>query len=352
MNAPRRLSWVCEADDEGLTVERVLRSRLHLGTGMIRRAKFREDGIVLDGQRVRSNVVVHEGQVLSVIIGDTDEKVEGSRVVPAGTAPSRPALANRNKYAGPSPSAADIAELIVFEDEDLVVCNKPAGLPVHPSRGHFDDTLGNLLTTHFLTEGEHIGFHPVHRLDMTTSGLMVVAKSAYVQSHLQDAMHTNKFARRYLAICEGVPEPTCGVIDAPIALAADKVHREVSPAGKPARTRYEVTSTFPSPLEASDPCPSVTPSPYITQRPSGSLHSQAILSLVSLQLETGRTHQIRVHMAHIGHALLGDAMYGCPSPLIARPALHSAHLEFEHPVTHERLVFDAPLPQDMASLLD
>lgn len=331
MNEARRLDWICTPDDEGHTVERTLIDRLRLTPSMVRRAKFRDEGILLDGERVHSDVSVHAGQQLSVVIGDSDDKIARSKVPPAEADASSLPL---------------VTDLIVYEDSDLVICNKPAGVPVHPCPGHQHDTLGNLLAAHFLEHGEQVAFHPVHRLDITTSGLMVVAKSAFVQSHLTDTLHTDGFIRRYLALCEGVPKPRTGIIDAPIGLAGDGARRMVTADGQPARTRYEVSETF----EARD------------ENLPGHFSRPIVYSLVQLELETGRTHQIRVHMAHIGCPLLGDDMYRNPlaltgrlsarrPDLIGRPALHSSHLELVHPVTQERLVFDAPLPEDMASII-
>jgi len=306
MNDARRLSYTTGPDDEGRSVERILRSRLHLTATMVRRAKFRPQGITLDGLRVRSIEKVHAGQTVSVAIGDTEEAISASDVAPASDG---------------SPSLLHI----VMEDDDIVICDKPAGVPMHPGPGHHDDTLGNLLMAHYLERGERVGFHPVHRLDMDTSGLVVVAKSAFAQNRLQRALHTECFVRRYLAFCEGTLPTTSGTIDAPIALGDDLMHREVRAGGKAARTHYRVLS-------------------------AGNVSGG--ISLMELQLETGRTHQIRVHMASIGHPVLGDSLYGRRSDLIDRPALHSAHLEIEHPVTGRRLVFDSPLPPDMERLLE
>ena len=170
---------------------------------------------------------------------------------------------------------------------------------------------------------EESGFHPVHRLDKGTSGLLVAAKHPHAQEKLKNQLHTGDFRRVYLAVCDGIPPEPAGMIDAPIGPAEGSLTaREVRPDGKPARTHYKVVRTWGS------------------------------RALVELELETGRTHQIRVHMAHIGCPLTGDFLYGAEDKaLIGRPALHSARLELTHPVTGERLAFSVPLPADMAALI-
>ncbi len=281
----------------GQEVNTLLRRTLGLSGTVLRRVKWLEDGITLDGVRVNVRVRVEEGQTLSVRLTDP---VPTSGVVPAE---------------GP----LDIA----YEDPDLIVLNKAPGVLVHPGHGHFDDTLGNFLMWHYQETGDESDFHPVHRLDKGTSGLLVIAKHAHAQEKLKKQLHTGGFRRVYLAVCDGAPPACSGTIDAPIGLADGSLAaREVRPDGRPARTHYKVLQTFSS------------------------------RSLVELELETGRTHQIRVHMAHIGCPLTGDFLYGTENrALIARPALHSARLELTHPVTGERLAFSAPLPADLAALI-
>ncbi len=281
----------------GLEVNTLLRRRLGLSGTVLRRVKWLEDGVTLDGARVNVRVRAQEGQTLAVRLTDP--------VISSGVAPA--------------PGPLDI----VYEDGDLVVLNKAPGVLVHPGHGHFDDTLGNFLMYHYKECGEESDFHPVHRLDKGTSGLVVAAKHPHAQEKLKNQLHSGAFRRVYLAVCDGAPPAPSGVIDAPIGRAEGSLMaREVRPDGRPARTRYKVA------------------------RPLGPR------TLLELELETGRTHQIRVHMAHIGCPLTGDFLYGREDrALIARPALHSARLELLHPVTGERLRFAAPLPADMAALI-
>ena len=281
----------------GQEVNTLLRCRLGLSGTVLRRVKWLEDGITLDGARVNVRVRVEEGQTLAVRLTDPSP---ASGVVPAE---------------GPLD--------IVYEDPDLIVLNKAPGVLVHPGHGHFDDTLGNYLMWHYGQTGEESDFHPVHRLDKGTSGLVVAAKHAHAQEKLKNQLHTSEFRRVYLAVCDGVPPEPSGTVDAPIGpVDGSLVAREVRPDGKPARTHYQVVRTC------------------------------GPRALVELELETGRTHQIRVHMACIGCPLTGDFLYGTENgTLIARPALHSARLELTHPITGERLAFSAPLPADLAALI-
>jgi len=282
----------------GLEVNTLLRRRLGLSGTVLRRVKWLEDGITLDGARVNVRARVMEGQTLAVRLTDPSPS---SGVVPAE---------------GPLD--------VVYEDADLVVLNKAPGVLVHPGHGHFDDTLGNFLMWHYRQAGDESDFHPVHRLDKGTSGLVVVAKHAHAQEKLKDQLHTNEFRRVYLAVCDGAPPAPSGVIDAPIGmLDGSQTARTVRPDGRPARTRYRV-------VRACGPW-----------------------TLVELELETGRTHQIRVHMAHLGCPLTGDFLYGAEDrALIDRPALHSAKLELTHPITGERLRLEAPLPVDIQELIE
>ena len=292
----RYLTLNITPDLAGLEVNTLLRRQLGLSGTVLRRVKWLEDGITLDGVRVNVRVRGAEGQTLAVRLTDPTPT---SGVVPAE---------------GPLD--------IVYEDPDLVVVNKAPGVLVHPGHGHFDDTLGNFLMYHYKMTGDESDFHPVHRLDRGTSGLVVIAKHAHAQEKLKNQLHTGDFRRVYLAVCDGAPPWPGGTVDAPIGrLDGSLTAREVRPDGRPARTHYQVVRT----------CGPRT--------------------LVELELETGRTHQIRVHMAHIGCPLTGDFLYGRENrALIARPALHSARLELTHPITGERLCFSASVPADMAAL--
>lgn len=294
---PRRLELLITQAQDGQEVNTLLRRVLGLSGTVLRRVKWLDDGITLDGARVNVRARVREGQTLSVRLTDPAPR---SGVVPAS---------------GPLD--------LVYEDQDLIVLNKASGVLVHPSHGHFDDTLGNFLMDYYKKSGDESDFHPVHRLDKGTSGLLAVAKHPHAQERLKRQLHTGDFRRTYLAVCDGAPPAPSGTVDAPIGRAGDAPsRREVRPDGQPARTHYRIL------------------------RPLGPR------TLLELTLDTGRTHQIRVHMAHMGCPLTGDFLYGRSNPaLIARPALHSAELELLQPITGERLVCSVPLPDDMAVLI-
>ena len=292
----RRLELTVTAELAGIRVDTLLKKRLGLSGSVVRGDIVLGVGVLGVGGRVNTRFCPAEGQVLSVRLDDP-ERLSG--VVPA-----------------PGPLG------LVYEDQDVVVLNKAPGVSVHPGPGHFNDTLGNFLLFHYDQEGESADFHPIHRLDRGTSGLLVVAKHAHAQEVLKRQLHTEQFKRVYLAVCEGVPEPPNGTVDAPLGPKPGSLMEQmVRPDGKPARTHYNV------------------------------LRRWGARALVCLELETGRTHQIRVHMAHIGHPLTGDFLYGTETPdLIPRPALHSGYLAFRHPITKETLQFSAPLPDDMTRL--
>lgn len=207
---------------------------------------------------------------------------------------------------------SELSVPVIYEDGEVVVFDKPADMPVHPSFKHQNDTLGNFFAARF----EGLVFRPVNRLDRCTSGCVIIAKSQFAASALQES-----FEKRYLAVCCGVP-PREGVIDAPIARERDSIiTRCVREDGKPAQTRYRV------------------------------LTENGSYSLCEVTPLTGRTHQIRVHFAHIGFPLAGDSLYGGSCADIGRQALHCAEVGFVTPEDGERHTVRSPLPEDMRSLL-
>lgn len=213
---------------------------------------------------------------------------------------------------------------IVLEDDDLMVVDKAAGLVVHPAPSHEGPTLAEILSDR-LGGGEEGRAGIVHRLDRGTSGLMVVARTDEAHAALQEQIRSRQVERVYLGLCQGVPRSRTGTVDAPIGRAPAARHRMAvnGAASRPAVTHFEV------------------------------LESLGRYSLLRLRLETGRTHQIRVHLKAIGLPLVGDEVYGGPMTLgLERPFLHSAHLAFTHPRTGERIEVESELPEDLTLALE
>ncbi len=296
-----------------------------------------------DLSRSRLQALIRDGRVSvdGAPVLDPNRKVAGGARIALAVPPPVPA----------EPRGEAIALAIVYEDDDLIVIDKPAGLVVHPAAGHESGTLVNALIAHCGESLSGIGGvrRPgiVHRLDKDTSGLLVIAKNDRAHQGLaaQFADHgrTGPLERAYLALVWGVPERLRGTVEA--ALARSLHNREKIAVVPEERGRYAITH-----YDVIEPLP-----------PAGS-----VASLVRCALETGRTHQIRVHMAHLGHPLLGDLVYGAgyktkanrlseaqqaALKALGRQALHAALLGFEHPRTGEFLQFESPLPADMAALV-
>lgn len=211
---------------------------------------------------------------------------------------------------------------IVFEDDYFIVINKEAGIPTHPSGNYYMGTLANGLMYHWMEKGRDITIRPVNRLDKNTSGLVIFAKSSHIQHLMSKEDYKSKITKEYLAVVQGVVEADSGTIDAPIA--REKLHsirRVVREDGAEAVTHYSV-------IERYEAC-----------------------SLLEIVLETGRTHQIRVHMAHLGYPLLGDELYGGSQEKIERHALHAYRIKMLHPIENRMLDFLAELPPDMQELI-
>lgn len=311
---PPALERALAPDDElvGQRLDRAL-VLLYPDSSRTRLAQFIKDGgVLVDGKPGKPGQVLEAGQRLMLPLA------------PGNT--SRSSGASQGEHA-PMPEAIPLD--VVYEDEHLLVLNKPAGIVVHPAPGHATGTLVNALLAHNpeiaeAGEAERPGI--VHRLDKDTSGLMVVAKDPETHAKLAAQMAEHSMIKRYLALIEGrlsVPE---GVIEAPIGRDPRQRQRMAivreAAGGREARTRFRV------------------------------LREARGRSLLELQLETGRTHQIRVHLAAVGHPVVGDATYGRPQPpQPPRIFLHAAHLEFAHPTTGQWMTFDAPLPPDLATFL-
>ncbi|MFR8218309.1 MAG: RluA family pseudouridine synthase [Oscillibacter sp.] len=293
----RILTYTVTPEEDGRMVKGILRGSLQLSYTLLKSLKWRENAILLNGQSVHVNAIVHAGDVVSVALSERTPREDLY-------------CANAAK-----PD-------IVYEDDDLLVLNKPAGVAMHPKSGDASAPSLAAMLTSYLGEGSVPHF--VSRLDKGTSGLLIAAKSGYVHDRLRRALHSSDLRREYRAVAVGRVEPPYGVIDAPIGRAEGSIIRRcVRADGLPSLTEYET-------LQVNDR-----------------------FTLLRLRPQTGRTHQLRVHMAYLGHPLAGDWLYGTEDKtLIARPALHSYELWFTQPVTGQELHFTAPIPQDMQRLME
>lgn len=289
----RTLTYRATERDAGKRVSSILLGPMGVSHGLLSRLKRRENGISVNGQKVYSTYVLQAGDLVTAEVGDD-------------ASPRRL-----------EPMEMDLS--IIYEDGDLLVLDKSATVPVHPTKDPAERNLEQGLLA-YLTAGENPHF--VSRLDKGTTGLLLVAKSGYVHELMKRRQHTESFHREYLAVAEGTVTPPAGTIDAPIGYADGSSYRHcVRPDGAKSLTAYETLSTA---------------------------NGRTLLRLLP---KTGRTHQLRVHMAYLGFPLTGDWLYGTRSDAIDRPALHSHRLVFEHPLTGERLEFVSPLPEDMRSLI-
>ena len=296
------ISYKCTASDEGLLVKEILRLRLRLSSHLLKKIKPL-GGIMLNGERCGVRHRVKAEDVVSVKYPE------------------------ERGYFEPQ----DIPLDIVYEDDDLLVVNKQAGLIVHPTHNFPDGTLANALSWRMQQTGEVFKPRFVNRLDMNTSGLLIVAKNAHCQDFLSREMAENRVDKIYTAIVHGITEPS-GTVDLPILKDPDhKARRMVSPEGYPSVTHYKTLETF----DIQD---------------TGQIQGY---SIVELKLDTGRTHQIRVHMTHIGHPLVGDELYAqlygydADPEWMPRQALHAGALAFAHPSDGHTVRVTAELPRDM-----
>ena len=289
----RILHFIIPSNMDGLSVRQVLIREFHFASSLISRLKQKNDGFCINGKKVYTTAIVHTGDHLSINISDIN--------------PLNPAE--------PRYLPLDIK----YEDEDLVILNKAPGVAVHGSDRIDSPTIANAYAYHY---GSQCSFHPVHRLDKGTSGLIVLAKNAYIQDRLRRLMHTDMFRREYLAITEGIIQPSAGTINKPISQKpVTGIRRIIDPDGLASITQY-------STLE--------------------NANGHSLISAIPI---TGRTHQIRVHFSSVGYPLVGDPIYGSISDLIDRPALHSYSISIVHPVENKVIELKQELPEDMEKLL-
>ncbi len=285
----------------GLCVRELIRRELGISTKMLKYLKYRNEGILVNGERRTVRHVLAEGDVLTL---ETDDRASSDALEPV-----------------------DLPLDILYEDADLVVPSKPANMPTHPSHGHHGDTVANALAYRYRKAGVPFVFRPINRLDRNTSGLLLIARNKIAAGKLTQQMQAGTIRKTYLAVLDGEINEDHGVIDACLHRTRESIIvREVcspdAPDADPARTEF-----------------------YVLARESGH-------TLVKAHPLTGRTHQLRVHFAHLGYPITGDDLYGTVTERINRHALHAWTLEFSHPTTGSAIQLTAPLPQDMQALIN
>lgn len=299
-----RLSYTVEEKQDGMPVKWAAKETFGLSTRLLRKLKD-SDGVWINGKSVRLIDRVHTGDQVEICFPSEESYIE------------------------PEP----IPLSILFEDPDLLVLDKQPGVVVHPTKGHQSGTLLNGILFHMEEQGEQYKPRLVNRLDRDTSGVLVVAKNSHAQDALSKQMRGDEMEKTYLAVVRGIVEPEEFLIDLPIGKEEDHhIHRSVCAHGDPSRTHVRVLERFP-----------------------------AGYTLVQLRLETGRTHQIRVHMNHLGHPVAADLLYGTlqnqpiqgtlAETMLQRQALHSSSITFRHPVSGESLRFSAPFPTDLEQFI-
>ncbi|NEW08193.1 RluA family pseudouridine synthase [Paenibacillus sp. SYP-B3998] len=299
------LVYIVPPEEEGFVLKTILQKRLMVSRKLLSRVKLTEQGITVNGIRQYISVKVNAGDRVELRM----EEEQSEDILPQ-----------------------ELPLQIIHEDEHLIILAKDAGIIVHPTHGHYVNTIANAVVYHWQQAGTTCRFRPVHRLDQETSGVLAIAKTPYVHQQISEQMIQHTVKKEYLAFVWGVVAEKTGTIDGPIDRDPDQPHiRIVTPSGYSAVTHYEVVEQY----------------------------KQA--ALVRIWLETGRTHQIRVHMTHLGHPLIGDKMYTLPEfektdaaskilEHLDRQALHAFKLGFVHPGSREWVEYNAPLPSDLAAL--
>ncbi len=294
----RKITYQIEEADAGRTVLSFLKAHGY-SSRVLAALKRNPYGITIGRKRVTVQKQLKKGDALTVRIANKESQVGNEHIPPV-----------------------EMPLSVVYEDEDVLVLDKPPHLATHPSLGNHGNTLANGVAYYMQSRGKEFVFRPVHRLDKDTSGAILLGKNAHSAGVLGEDLKAKKVERTYLAILEGTLPEKKGTVDAPIARKEGSVlARQVDPKGDRAVTHYEV------------------------------LAEGAGYSLVRLSLETGRTHQIRVHMSYLGAPVAGDFLYGREDPALGRQALHSESLSFTQPVSGEPLHFHCPLPKDMQEFL-
>lgn len=300
LTIPKTLTFHIHTDVENQSIQQFLREHLGFSKSQIRSLKFRENGITVNGSRCRINYLLKNKDILALTL---EGESSGSPIVPLFEPIS-----------------------ILYEDDDVLVVNKPAGILVHPAGGHYGDTLSNMVSAYYRKQNQNTVIRPVGRLDKDTSRAVIFAKNKIAAARFSQKNCDSGFEKEYLAIVSGIPGIPKSEICSPLGRCLGKpLKMQVDSNGKSAFTSYKVEKTFSS------------------------------SSLLRVQIATGRTHQIRVHMASIGHSLLGDRLYGTEYSLslkgFSRTALHAAWVQFKEPFSGQTIRIEAPLPEDFKAYL-
>ncbi|MCL2436990.1 MAG: RluA family pseudouridine synthase [Clostridiales bacterium] len=290
-----KFTYTVQPADDGYSVRDLIRRNFSFSSRLMTKLK-QNDCICLNDEPVRVHIIPNPGDTVSISLPE-----EQSDFTPE-----------------------NIPIFPVFEDNDLLVINKSAGYIVHPTKGHYAHTIANGLAHYIIETKQSFKIRFINRLDMDTSGLLLIAKNGHCQDAIVKQMTYNKVTKKYIAVVKGILKDDSGTINLPIGRIEDRIEREVTPDGHPSVTHYTVLERF-----------------------------EKGFSLVELRLETGRTHQIRVHLSHIGHPIIGDHLYGGENVLlIERQALHAHFVSFEHPITGNLIELSAELPADMLKLIE
>ena len=290
-----KLIYVVTNSDE--SIKQILKNKFNMSDRFILKLKS-SNSIYINDVPVFINYKIQPNDILTII---ENSKEESSNIVP-----------NPN-----------IKLNVLYEDDFLLIVNKPSDLPVHPSILHYKDSLSNAVKYHFNKIGLQKKIRPVNRLDKDTSGIVIFAKNEYIQECLVKQMKSNIFKKKYFAVLSGILDKDSGTISAPIGRKNDSIiEREIRNDGDLAISHYKVLKRFNN------------------------------MSLVEYTLETGRTHQLRVHSKYIGHPIVGDSLYGSESLLISRQALHAYEVSFIHPISKEKMIIHSDLPDDIKNLIN
>ncbi|AUA36310.1 pseudouridylate synthase [Clostridioides difficile] len=290
----QRYNLISYTNEEEMTLKEVLLDKLNFSVRSLSKMK-KEKSVLVNGVYKKPSLKVYSGDLIEVKIDEEKANFEPQ----------------------------DLNLQIIYDDFDIIMVNKPPFMVVHPTKSHYDKTIANGISYYIDNQKENVKIRFVNRLDMNTSGLVIVAKNAYAHHTLSTAMSENKVEKKYITVVDGIIKENEGTIDEPIYRPTeDSIKRIIDERGQSSVTHYKVIERLEN------------------------------ATVLEVSLETGRTHQIRVHMAHIGHGIIGDELYGyVDEELINRQALHAYKLEFEQPRTKEKLKFKADIPEDMKELI-